>query len=157
MIAYAEQLGTWLDTYNWEYWATFTLSPRRLAGSRWAQRLQQLGYAPSSRDLEEARSHSPSVPQVRRALSAWSRTTKPERVFWGTEPGKINGRIHAHALLDFKGKWPNPTALWEEAFRTMGRSQIDRFEPEKGASHYVSKYVTKRLSDFDLWTYGDYI
>ncbi len=36
----------------------------------------------------------------------------------------------------------------------FGRTHVTEYDPMRGAHHYVGKYMTKRLTDFDLWTYG---
>lgn len=45
--------------------------------------------------------------------------------------------------------------MWTLGYRMFGRTLIEPFNPDLGAAHYVSKYVTKRLADFDLWTNGN--
>lgn len=134
---YAQEVGDWLDTLApWTFWFTFTYR------------------------------YAPSLPTVRRTMSRWTADVKPSLVFWGSESGPCTGRNHVHGLLYFDPDRLNepllgavairPAALWKSAFLRFGRSAVDTFDPEKGATHYVSKYVTKRLSDFDLWTPEDY-
>ena len=42
--------------------------------------------------------------------------------------------------------------MWRLGFRMFGRTYIEEYDPDLGAAGYVSKYVTKRLADYDLWT-----
>ena len=86
----------------------------------------------------------------------------PSLMFWGSESGACTGRNHVHALLYFDenrismpllGEVPiSATGIWLKAFRRFGRSHVDAFNPELGASHYISKYVSKGISDWDLIT-----
>lgn len=41
---------------------------------------------------------------------------------------------------------------WALAYRWFGSSQIDPYDPERGAAFYVGKYITKSCSDYDYWT-----
>ena len=121
-IHYAEEVGNWLDTLApWDFWATFTYR------------------------------YPPSLPAVRRSIERFSAEVSPSLMFWGSESGACTGRNHVHALLHF-GKpdlgFVAPVsahALWSVAFRRFGRSHVDAFEPERGASHYVAKYVSKQI------------
>jgi hypothetical protein len=72
------------------------------------------------------------------------------------ETGKF-GRRHAHILYEFadfgeSGFYVPPAQfLWHDWFERHGRAHIDRFDPKRGATHYVTKYVSKQLADYDLW------
>jgi len=60
-------------------------------------------------------------------------------------------RYHWHALA--KGTF-DKYAVFDWYFKKYGRCQlIDNREPDRqlAASHYVSKYVTKSLADFDIY------
>ncbi|MCC7134735.1 MAG: hypothetical protein IT352_18900 [Gemmatimonadales bacterium] len=87
-----------------------------------------------------------------RAFRRWIR--RLERVaglpviwFVGFEDGDLLGRLHLHSLVG------NTDALSDETLTeswTAGFSRIERFQPGLGAAHYVTKYVTKDLLDYDL-------
>lgn len=130
---YTKEVGEWLDGVSpWTFWATFTYR------------------------------NSPSLPSVRRSMSRFNEEISPSLMFWGSESGACTGRNHVHALLYFDenrismplfGAVPiSSRAIWSKAFKRFGRSHVDVFDPERGASHYVAKYVSKRLSDWDLIT-----
>lgn len=151
---YATALGEWLDTYKWHYWATFTYRPHS-SESNYSPLQTTLGFKSPSEKTSPSSVLAPSTATWRRGLSKWARRTNPDLMFWGTESGPKTGRVHAHALLHFPQE-RNPAELWALAFQMFGRSHIDRFDPELGAVGYVTKYVTKELADFDLWTHGNY-
>ena len=139
MDPYATQLGDWLDSFGrWDYWMTVT------SREPWSVPAWRRNFA--------------------RYWNAQKDTSAPDRIFWGTEEGKKLGRTHVHALV-----WWNPErddllhrgapashVLWDSLFRKFGRTHVDRFEQGKGAAHYVGKYVSKQLADYDMWTTGDY-
>ena len=85
--------------------------------------------------------------------------------FVGSETGGHLHREHLHGLLfippdegqrDLWGDvWPIREKYlrkraWEWWFKHYGRALILPFDPGKGATHYVTKYVTKALSDWDI-------
>ncbi len=128
---YATEVGNWLDTLApWNFWCTFTYR------------------------------YPPSLPAVRRSMCRFDEEVSPSLMFWGSESGACTGRNHVHALLYFDdnrlsmplfGAVPiSARAIWAKGFKRFGRSHVDTFDPERGASHYVSKYVSKRISDWDL-------
>lgn len=122
---YAQEVGTWLDSLSdWQYWATFTYR------------------------------YSPSLPAIRRSMGWFASEISPNLMFWGSESGACTGRNHVHALLSLdEGANPSPKQareIWEVAFRRFGRSHVDIFNPRLGAAHYVGKYVSKTMSDWDL-------
>lgn len=87
-----------------------------------------------------------------RAFRRWIRRlerTAELPVIWfvGFEDGNLLGRLHLHALVG------NTDVLSEETLTeawTAGFSRIERFQPGLGAAHYVTKYVTKDLLDYDI-------
>ncbi|MFN0181744.1 MAG: hypothetical protein ACKVZ0_23290 [Gemmatimonadales bacterium] len=75
------------------------------------------------------------------------KTGRPLLWFLGLEDGHQLGRLHIHALVggtDALGETTLEEA-WEEGF-----SRIERFQPGLGAAHYVTKYITKELLDYDI-------
>lgn len=128
--------GDWLDGYDWTHWATLTFSraPTLAGARRWTERA-----------LEKHGVHS---------------------AFWATEKGYY-GRWHVHALLDCERRDGlsvvrarlEPSAAADETAqalatwwrRHLGIERTERYDPGRGAVSYVSKYVTKSLSDYDWW------
>lgn len=71
-------------------------------------------------------------------------------VFWAAEEFDVRDGFHFHALMRTD---VNRMQIFDWYFRKYGRCDlIDNREPErqKAASHYVAKYVTKRITDYDL-------
>lgn len=82
--------------------------------------------------------------------------------FNGTEKGETGGLVHLHALLGnvahlkrycgtrlAPGVWGRECCLvhgWP-----CGIARVLPYDPKLGASYYVSKYVTKRLGDWELF------
>lgn len=128
--AAAQAFGNWLDTLQlddegclakpWHYWSTLTFAEER---------------------TERA---------IRRAIEAHLERCQVSRSFWGIESGRVNGRLHGHALYHFGGAVPSAKSIWNDWFSRHGRAHVDTFERGKGATHYVSKYVSKDLADYDL-------
>lgn len=132
-----EAFGPWLDALQyrnqdpsgelvkpWHYWGTLTFRKERSRRS------------------------------VRRAIEGHLARCNVSLAFWGIEAGKVSGRLHGHALYHFDRQIPpQAQSIWEDWWTVdgaRGRAHIDQFEQEKGATHYVSKYVTKKLSDYDI-------
>lgn len=117
----ADALGEWLDDMEWDYWATWTFREPRSARS------------------------------IRRAVEAHIDRIGASRAFWGIESGKVNGRLHVHGLLHFSRQIPpQAEAIWQDWHQRHGRAHIDQYDSDSGAAHYVSKYVTKDIADYDL-------
>jgi hypothetical protein len=76
-------------------------------------------------------------------------------VWWfrGDELGERLGRLHLHALLGGTG------GLLEASLKRewrAGHSLVKRYDPALGAVHYLTKYATKGLADYDVsggWCY----
>lgn len=139
----ATDYGNWLDQmqfgsdgseHPWHYWSTLTFAEERTSRA------------------------------VRKAVTGHLERIGADRAFWGMESGKVNGRLHAHALLHFRTELsgdhtmpvgvPRAEHIYRDWFKRHGRAHVDRFEKGKGAAHYVSKYVTKRLCDYDFYVHG---
>lgn len=74
------------------------------------------------------------------------------RLFLGTEL-HINRTLHVHGLLDAP-YGPNDFleyALWSSLFSAFGRSEVRQVQSREAVSIYVSKYVTKELTEWDMW------
>ena len=89
---------------------------------------------------------------ARRAFGQWIRRLEREartRLLWfvGFEDGRLLGRLHLHALVGNTDGLAESTL--EEAW-TPGFARIQRFQPRLGAAHYVTKYITKDMLDYDV-------
>lgn len=70
--------------------------------------------------------------------------------FWAAEPFDSREGFHFHALM----RTPyNKLEIFNWYYSRFGRCQIiDNQEPDRrlAASYYCSKYITKKLSDYDI-------
>ena len=124
-----EGYGTWLSKYPWQLWCTLTFR-----------------YAPSS---------ASALRSYRRWLNRsglWLGGLPYS--FVGTEEGRLFGRVHLHALigvgrcndsLQIDREW-----LWSTWYQSYGRALILPYDRSKGASFYISKYITKELGDYEV-------
>lgn len=131
--------GEMLDGQDWNFWFTATFRP-------------DFGL-PTSRYVVEDRDRGLlDLPACRRQAVRMYRRIRPDRFFFGTESGCVNGRNHLHGLIAWE-RYPNWTErdIFNYLFDNFGRAQVDRYDPALGACHYVSKYVSKDLADFDIF------
>jgi len=112
----------WLDEIPWDHYVTLTF--RRNSGPD----------------------------RARRTFTAWIRCLEQEAempLFWfvGFEDGPLNGRLHMHCLVGNTRDLPaNYIAKkWKHGF-----SRIDLYEKDRGATHYITKYVVKEMFDYDV-------
>lgn len=125
-----EQYANWLTPLPWSHWATCTT-----------------GYAMT-------------LPSARRAMDRFhkflSKAGKTE-MFWAAEPFDAKDGYHTHALLNVPDAfhYKNIVDLWQKAsggtnLQKWQRIDLQRYDPTKGAGHYLSKYITKGISDYDF-------
>ena len=97
---------------------------------------------------------------TRRPINLWSARQIGERVskfigkdsdiFWAAEPFDVREGFHIHALMNTP---MHPIEIFNWYFPRYGRCQvINNQDPMKkqAASYYLTKYVTKELSDYDF-------
>lgn len=99
-----------------------------------------------------------SIPDfARRSWLSYTRRVEqlagmPLTWFYGTEYGAL-GRLHLHALTLNTGQL-SIAQLHREWFQpppqSRGLTKIAVYSPLLGAAHYVAKYVTKDLADYDV-------
>jgi hypothetical protein len=129
-----EQYGKWLEGYSWSHYATCTT-----------------GY-------------EMTLPSARRAMHKFHDLldkAAPCKMFWAAEPFDVKDGYHTHVLLDVNSavQYKNIVDLWQKASggQRLGKWQridLQDYDSTQGATKYLSKYVTKRLSDFDFLTAG---
>ena len=140
-------MGDFLNGYPWAHWCTLTFRPpasERDVGrvprewGRWRKKIR--GAVPVGLDY------------ALRQWSAFQRATTiaagvPLFWFYGVEHGERLGRLHLHALFGNTERLPVATmrASW-----TAGFADVDAYDPTRGASYYVTKYVTKELAEWDV-------
>lgn len=121
-------VGEWLSEQEWTQWGTFTFA--------------------------DPLTHASARRQFSRFVDSPRFCLPPDRVAWASEDGKLLGRTHVHALLWWrKPHRPDATDMWRSWFDSWGRAEVEEYDPEKGASHYVAKYVAKPdRCDWDVAT-----
>jgi len=120
-----DAFGEWLQTFNWEYFITITFREPRLPHHALST-VREAGKL------------------IRRHASGL--------LFLGTELHDSR-TLHMHGLLETGGR-PNEflaSVLWRQLFERFGRSQVRPVQSREAVSNYVSKYVTKRLTEWDMW------
>lgn len=128
--------GDWLSDFSWDAWLTLTFKQAR-GSSEAAWRAWDWYLRKQAKDLH----NRPS----------W---------FAGLEIGRL-GRLHIHALQTVEpssqlgdGYVKGLSALW-----ALGYDRIESYDPERGAGHYLAKYVSKGLADYrvggDTWQTRD--
>jgi hypothetical protein len=122
--------ANWLSSIPWSHFGTFTTgyemtlpTARRLMGSL-HQQLTRAGPAP---------------------------------LFWVAEKFEVKDGYHTHALLKLPEAWryKNVVDIWQKVTGakkkgTWHRLDLQDYNPELGARHYVAKYITKQCADFDF-------
>lgn len=153
LFRYRDALSTWLGDYEWSHFCTLTSAFERSPRS-WRRFMEQF-----RRDLRpqrcfwgtEANDVRPHVHCLVGSLA-----TDPRSYFihkgWGCsldEPPDESQLIWQYCArrngATFHPPGGNATFRW-------GRTDVQEYDPNRGAAHYVGKYVTKELNDYDLWT-----
>jgi hypothetical protein len=135
--AYAE----WLNEFKWTYWATFTTV------------------------------YKLTMPSARRAMEGmFKEISKAGKVtiFYVIEPFDLKEGYHLHALVALEGnlKYNHIINLWQylsgnkklkkgktaEGKSIWNRTDLQKYNPKLGARHYVGKYMTKAMCDYDILT-----
>lgn len=126
-------LGEWLNDFDWNYWCTFTTQ--------------------NTMTLNSAR-------RMAMGLDKWLSSSYNWQMFWCAEPFDVKEGHHLHALIKIsdvhgfekiKGTWQVVSgAKWNDDVKCVNRCLIEQYDKKLGAGHYVSKYITKTLSDYDF-------
>jgi hypothetical protein len=132
-----DEMGKWLGQLApWDVFSTWTFS-----------RITQVGGA-----MFWARRHLRHLEET---------AGLPIYAFVGVERGGSGGLVHLHALVGNVGHvkaYCNdklPPGVWGRRCCMLhswpcGMARVLPYDPALGASYYVSKYVTKSLSEWDL-------
>ena len=128
----SQAMGDWLSAYRWEWWATVTFRA----------------------DF--------SLPSAMRAarnffLMVEDAAERPVGGFWAIERHKYRGGDdpaslvpHIHALVT-NVTGVSRKAVWEKCFKRWGRTRIEPYDPNRGASWYIAKYVGKEALERGQW------
>ena len=113
--------GEWLTGFLWAHFATLTFR------------------------------HQPAVPAAIRDFKVWVRRLEQralERVYWfyALERGAA-GMLHLHCLVS--GTRELSGGSLEDAW-SWGRADASPYDPERGASYYVTKAVASDAAEYDI-------
>ncbi|AXH77162.1 MAG: hypothetical protein [Bacteriophage sp.] len=130
--------GSWLDQREWQLFTTLT----------------------TGREL--------TLPGARRSVNKLASYLKengyPAEIFWAAEPFDLKEGYHLHSLIrfaDLERSDDNKPAYnylvngWRQITSDKtARIHSRRYDPGKGANHYVGKYISKTRSDYDIISPG---
>lgn len=126
--------GDWLSSYqDWTYWATLTTRYELTLKS--SRRIAVKFY----KELERAGN---------------------SRMFFAAEPFDVKEGFHLHALikvsdmLNFKNiidAYQVTSGNKHLKKEKWNRIQLEKYDPKLGAGHYIGKYISKELSDYDIF------
>lgn len=155
----SEVMGEWLETLApWDVFATWTFS----WGSDFDPEVKALmadGVRVTRARLVTANG---AVYWARRILAMWEEMAgQPIYGFWGVEVGNVGKLVHIHALVGnvahlkswcgvklSASDWGVRCCLLHSW--PCGYSRVLRYEAGRGATDYVSKYVSKDISEWGL-------
>jgi hypothetical protein len=63
------------------------------------------------------------------------------------EPGGLLGRLHIHALV---ADAQSLSANLAEQLWFYGRSQVEIYDPSRGACYYTAKFAGREFADWDV-------
>ncbi|MCX6159732.1 MAG: hypothetical protein NTV87_00140 [Ignavibacteriae bacterium] len=73
--------------------------------------------------------------------------------FMAIERFKSGYDTHVHSLMRGLKEIPHDV-VWALWFEKYGRNVVQEYDPALGANHYVTKYVSKSLCDWDICING---
>ena len=118
-----EELREWLSSLGWTFFITVTFR--------------------QPREMHQSMS---ALNSVHKALSPW----KPRLVFLGTEQ-HVSRLMHIHGLFSSGLIHPNTWIMWQRLFERFGRSKVEWVRSQEDVTAYCTKYVTKKLTDYNIW------
>jgi hypothetical protein len=136
------QFAEWLDLFKWDWFGTYTFA----------------------RSVSASGAHHMFNSHLR-----WleKQAQMPLYAFRADEYGLLNGRFHLHALIANVGTIESycgerlPPGVWGRPCCALhswpcGSARVLKYDPEIGATGYVSKYVFKdRFGDYDV--FGNFV
>jgi len=125
--AFKREAGAWLNGWDWDMWGTVEFNREWVVSDT----INAKRYF--RRWIEDL--HSPGS-----TIS----------YFMAVERFKDNVRTHIHFLLKGVGdrRYAEVGAPWWDRYK--GYAWITKYDPLLGANHYITKYITKTLCDWDF-------
>lgn len=133
--------AAFLRDFDWAHWVTLTFRDYEPPNSP--------GLAPARPPIVRP---GPPVDFAHRVFASFAndlgrRVRGPVWWFRGDELGRQQGRLHLHGLVGGTGGLRVDTI--KGAWR-WGFSYVQRYDSKLGAAYYVTKYVTKEMSDYEI-------
>jgi hypothetical protein len=75
------------------------------------------------------------------------------RFLWAAEPFDVKDGYHIHALIDVPKTWKGLKQIETSKRQRYGVSHFEAYDKRLGANHYIGKYISKELSDWDFHQY----
>ena len=123
------EMSKWLDGYHWDVWFTGTFKPEMA--------------------LKDTITTKKCFDRFLADLKKEHHVNKGMDFFIAVERFKHGEYTHIHALLNGVGGLTNKD-IWQTWFKRYGRAVVEDYNRKEGAAHYVTKYVTKSICDWDL-------
>lgn len=124
-------LGDWLNEKNWNLWTTLSTS------------------------------YELTLPAARRSMIRFHEKvskTNPCEVFWASEKFDVKDGFHVHSLWKFQNKIHDTETYrqfvkdWRTVCNTKSANVYsEKYKAEMGAHRYISKYITKQITDYDYF------
>jgi len=133
LTPYQRTFSNWLSEYHFKTFGTFTTK--------------------QSLTLEGAR-------RMAGNFGHWIQAGKESTMFWAAEPFDTREGYHFHALLNTNISNHEMWDYWTNK-KQFGRSSFIEIHRKLGSKdqieNYCSKYITKRLADYDLYAGGSFL
>jgi len=130
-----EAWGTWLSGMaSWEWFVTLTLRDPPEGMGAWTR---------------------PGWATAKKARSAFMQAVQPAvgelQAVWAWEIQKGRGVPHLHGLIARQAAEVRRMDMVDWGWRSFGITRVLQYDPSRGASYYLSKYLTKDLADIEFF------
>jgi hypothetical protein len=135
-------LGRWLsEDYEWTHFGSYTF-----------RGYEQRSFEDFGPPRQSPVATGPSEAATRRCWERYcrrvSRAAHREIGFSvAFEPGGLLGRLHIHALV---ADAQSLSANLAEQLWFYGRSQVEIYDPSRGACYYTAKFAGREFADWDV-------
>lgn len=123
-----QEMANFIDTQSWDYYCTFTTS------------------------------YEQTMKSARRSMVRFherANQTAPTTMFFACEPYDVKDGYHVHALVKSDLGWKSMFECYQvtsggKKLKQNQRAQISKYEVGMGGALYCAKYISKKLSDWDI-------
>jgi hypothetical protein len=124
---FLDAFASMVNQHEWNFWCTFT-TKRELT-------------------LKGARRFAQNI-----ALDFCEPTPlfNETRLLWAAEPFDCKEGYHIHALIYVPKTWKGLKQIETSKRQRYGISHYEAYDKRLGANHYIGKYISKELSDWDF-------